>query len=284
MRWLVIGCTLLATAAALADGEAPTQEHKTLAIPCLTAPITIDGKLADWPKEAPVAVMALDPDADVYRGTARAAWDAHFLYVAFEVASGKGMRNAGDDPATAYKTGDTVEVFLSVGRDPLANRVPRGPAMDTAREGDYRILMTKLRNTKPVVFGYDFVHEGHRESPFAVAISGPKASADCTGIVPNAEFAGMDAKLNGVDGFIVEAKLPWAYFRGYHPEPGARLLFNVAINFSNQAGTANIGKAYWNGPNHMTNDAGIEAQIHPEYWGWLELLAPAPPDSPTGKP
>ena len=125
----------------------------------LTSPLTIDGDAGDWPKAAPRAKMALDPDSDDYRGAARAAWDAEFLYVVFEVASGKPLRNAGDDPATAFKTGD-------------------------------------------------------------------------------------------------------------------KLLFNLAINFSNRSGTANIGKAYWNGPSHMTEDVGIEAQIHPEQWGWLELRAP----------
>ena len=257
-----------------ATGDDLTKEHKTLAIPRVTSPITVDGKLSDWPKDAPCAEMALDPDAEDYRGTARVAWDMQFLYVAFEVASGKGMRNAGDDPALAYKTGDTVEVFLSVNEHPLENRVARGPAMDTAKAGDYRILMTKLRNTKPVVFGYDFVHPDAKTSPFNLAISGPTACADSTGLVPMADLAVQEARVNGVAGFLAEGKLPWSYFRGYQPAPGARLLFNLAINFSNAAGTANSGKAYWNGPSHMTTDAGIEAQIHPEYWGWVELAAP----------
>ncbi len=268
---------LLAVLVARADDDTLTKEHKTLAVPHLAAPITVDGALTEWPAAAPRAEMALDPDADDYRGTARVAWDDKFLYVAFAVASGKGMRNAGDDPATAYKTGDTVEVFLSVNDHPLEHRVPRPGGLDMAKEGDYRILITRLRNTKPTVFGYDFVHPGAQGSPFVIAIAGPKASADCTGVVPDAVMAVRDADVHGTPGFTVEAKLPWAYFRDYHPKPGARLLFNLAINFSNEAGTANMGKAYWNGPTHMTTDAGIEAQIHPEYWGWLELQPPAAP-------
>jgi len=283
MRWLALGLTLFAALCVQADGDTLATEHKTLAIPHLTASITVDGKLTDWPNDAPRANMALDPDAEDYRGVARLAWDARFLYVAFTVASGKGLRNAGDDPATAYKTGDTLEVFLSVNDHPLEHRVVRGSALDTAKDGDYRIVITRLRNTKPVVFGYDFVHPGKRESPFTLAIAGPRASADCTGPVPNAEFAVQEAKINGVPGFVAEIKLPWAYFRGYQPKAGARLLGNLAINFSNQTGSANIGKAYWNGPSHMTTDAGIEAQIHPEYWGWLQLLAPPVSGGPGQK-
>lgn len=276
MRTLCLGLALLAAGIAFAEGDA-TKDHPTLAIPRLAAPITLDGKLDDWPKSAPCVEIALDPDDPTFRGTVRAAWDADYLYLAFAVATGKGMRNAGDDPAMAYKTGDTVELFLSVNAHPLQDRLPRGPGMDTAKAGDYRVVLTMLRNVKPIIFGYDFVHPEAKASPLVVAISGPKASADCTGPVPHAEMVVRDAPVQGIPGYTVEAKIPWAYFRDYQPKPHDKLLFNLAINFANAAGTANIGKAYWTGPGHMTSDAGIEAQIHPENWGWLELLPlPAP--------
>jgi len=264
---------LLLSAVAWARGDDAAQQHKMLVIPYVSKPLSVDATLADWPSDAPQAVMALDQDSDEFRGAARAAWDSQFFYVAFNVASGKPMSNAGDDPAMAYKTGDTVEVFLSVNDHPLENRLARGPGMDTAKEGDYRILLTRLRNTKPVVFAYDFVRTGTISPAYSVAISGPKARADSAEILPNAEMTVRPSTIAGIPGYVVEAKLPWAYFRGYHPKPNDRLLFDLAINFSNGAGTANIGKAYWNGPSHMTNDAGIEGQIHPENWGWLVLAA-----------
>jgi hypothetical protein len=233
--------------------------------------VSIDGNAADWPAAAPRATMALDPDADQYRGTARVAWDEAFLYVVFEVAAGKPMRNAGGDPATSFKTGDTVEVYLSVNEKPLAGRVTRGPGLDTAKPGDYKILITLLRSARPTVFGLDFVNPARNQHPQLFQVNGPKTIVDHAAAVPGGAMAVGKAVVGGVAGFVVEAKLPWRYFRDYRPRPGARLLFNLAINFSNQAGTANIGKAYWNGPSHMVEDLGIEAQIHPEQWGWLEL-------------
>ena len=245
--------------------------RQVLSAPRLTSAIVIDGAAADWPKDASGAIMALDPDAEEYRGTARAAWDDEFLYIVFKVASGKPMRNAGDDPSTAFKTGDTVELFLSVNEKPLADRVPRGPDCDSAKAGDYRILMTLLRNTRPVVFGFDFVNSACNQNRVTFQISGPKAVVDHAAPVPGAVMAVRKATVNNVDGFVVEAKIPWKYFRNYKPKAGARLLCNLAVNFSNQSGTATMGKAYWNGPSHMTADLGVEAQIHPENWGWLEL-------------
>lgn len=245
--------------------------RQVLSAPRLTAPIVVDGDAGDWPGSAGRAKMALDPDADEYCGDARAAWDAEFLYVVFEVASGKPMRNAGDDPATAFKAGDTVELFLSVNEHPLADRVPRGANLDTAKSGDYRILMTLLRNTRPAVFGFDFVNPARNQNPMTFQVSGPKTVVDHAAPVPGAAMAARKAVVHGVDGFVVEAKIPWKYFRNYQPKAGARLLFNLAINFSNQSGTATMGKAYWNGPSHMVQDLGIEAQIHPEHWGWLAL-------------
>ena len=82
------------------------------------------------------------------------------------------------------------------------------------------------------------------------------------------------AVVGDLAGFVVQAKIPWGYFRDHQPKVGEKLLFNLAINFSNQSGTANMGKAYWNGPSHMVQDVGSEAQIHPEHWGWLVLGGP----------
>ncbi len=239
----------------------------------LTSPITIDGDAADWPRTA-AAKMALDPDSDEFCGTGRVAWDPEFLYVVFEVASGKPMRNAGDDPATAFKTGATVELFLSVNDKPLADRVPRGPNLDTARSGDYKVLMTLLRDSKPTVFGEDFVHPAAGKNPLVLQMVGPRTIIDCAGPIPGAKMAVRKAVLNDIGGFVVEAKIPWRCFRDYQPKAGDKLLFNLAINFSNQSGTTNMGKAYWNGPSHMAMDVGIEAQIRPESWGWLELTGP----------
>jgi hypothetical protein len=272
--------TTLAFAAILGGGpvcgETPSappdpSRRQVLSAPRLTSPIVIDGVAADWPKDASRASMALDPDAEEYRGAARAAWDDEFLYTVFEVASGKPLRNAGGDPTTAFKTGDTVELFLSVNENPLADRRPRGANLDTAKTGDYRILMTLLRNTRPVVFGFDFVNPAHNQNPMTFQISGPKALVDHAAAVDGAVMAARKAAVKGIDGFVVEAKIPWKYFRNYKPKAGARLLCNLAVNFSNQSGTASMGKAYWNGPSHMTADLGVEAQIHPEHWGWLEL-------------
>ena len=253
-------------------GAPPDQvRRQVLSAPRLTSPIVIDGDAADWPRHASRATMALDPDAEEYRGAARAAWDDEFLYTVFEVASGKPMRNAGDDPAMAFKTGDTVELFLSVNEHPLADRLPRGDKGDTAKAGDFRILMTLLRNTRPVVFGFDFVNPADNQNRVTFQISGPKAVVDHAAAVPGAVMAVRKATVSGVDGFVVEAKIPWKYFRNYKPKAGARLLCDLAVNFSSQSGTATMGKAYWNGPGHMTQDLGVEAQIHPENWGWLEL-------------
>ena len=255
---------------------APPDEslRQVLSAPRLASPIVIDGDARDWPDHASQAKMALDPDADEYRGAARLAWDAEFLYVVFEVASGKPMRNAGDDPTTSFKTGDTVELFLSVNANPSSDRVPRGANLDTAKAGDYRVVMTLLRNTRPTVFGFDFVNPARNQHPMTFQMSGPKTVVDHAAPVPGAAMAARKTVVHGVDGFVVEAKIPWRYFRNHQPKAGTRLLFNLAINFSNQAGTATMGKAYWNGPSHMVQDLGIEAQIHPEHWGWLALTDP----------
>ena len=84
---------------------------------------------------------------------------------------------AGDDPATSFKTGDTVEVFLSVNEKPLADRVPRGPGLDTAKPGDYKILITLLRNIKSTVSGSGFVNPACNQNPMLFSSMGPRRSS-----------------------------------------------------------------------------------------------------------
>jgi len=122
-----------------------------------------------------------------------------------------------------------------------------------------------------VVFGYDFVNPGNKENSLYFKIGGPEARIDRSGIIPGAVLAVRETMIKGIAGYVAEAKLPWNYFRKYKPRSGDQLLFNLAINFSNDSGTANIAKKYWNGPSHITTDLGSEAQIHPENWGWIFL-------------
>ena len=175
--------SFVAACAGIAAGMVRGDEPASLARPVLKArrlvvPIVVDGTAAEWPGEMSRAAWRWTPTRTASAAMRAFVWDADFLYVVFEVASGKELRNAGDDPATAFKTGDTVELFLSVNERPLEGRVPRGPDLDTAKPGDYRVLMTLLRNTRPIVFGFDFVNPARGQNPLVFQIAGPRSVVD----------------------------------------------------------------------------------------------------------
>src|SRR6202044_4262040 len=94
-----------------------------------------------------------DPDEKMFSAKARACWDDRFFYVGFDVEDNSPMKNAGADPFLAFKTGDTVEFYLST--DPDANPKRTEPA-----KSDYHVLMTYLQDVNGIVYLYHPIGEG----------------------------------------------------------------------------------------------------------------------------
>ena len=204
------------------------------------------------------AEIAIDPDEDLFHAKAYAMWDKRFVYVAFEVEDDTPMQNGGDDPFLAFKSGDTVEVFICT--DPKADPDRHEPIIS-----DYRILMTYLKNTKPVVYGYHPISKGTPRY-----ISHPtgawKTRMDESGEIKHASFSIKRREDNS--GYGAEASIPWSYFDGFRPASGLKLPFNFAINFSDSSGRNNMAKAWWSGGGTMVTDISIELKLNTDIWGY----------------
>jgi hypothetical protein len=244
--------------AAAAD-DRPRPQRKTLVISPAPAKMIIDGRLDEWNQDTAVE-LAADPQRKDLRGRCLAAWDQDFLYVAYDVEDSSPMRNAGDDPSMAFKTGDTVEFFL--GTDTAADPDRREP---TAH--DYRVLMTCLRGDRPVVVGFHPIGPG-KPRLFTHPSGTWGTRMDEIGLIPGSQLAVM-RRPDG-SGYTAEAKIPWQYF-GLHPTPPLRLAFNFAVNFSDASGQKNVAKIHWNGPNFICTDVPSELRLNPWAWGWAEL-------------
>ena len=246
-------------------GAAEKVERKELVIVSATATIVVDGALGEWDRRNPVEVV-LDPDEEGFRGTFRLAWDAEHLYVAAEVLDSSPMRNRGDDPVMAFKTGDTLELFLCT--NPKADPRRRQPTTH-----DYRIAMTYLRNTRPVVVRYHPVSTRGEPRYVSHPTGSWRTRLDEAGPIAHAMFR-VRRRPDGT-GYTAEAKVPWKAFGGFKPRAGMRVPFNLAINFSDAAGRMNVAKVYWNGPNGICTDVPTELRLNPRAWGWA-TLRPAP--------
>jgi hypothetical protein len=246
-------------------------ERKTMTITPADQAIVVDGNLADWgdlpaapedPNDVTIkpatTVIVLDPQEPDFRGQVWLHWTPDLLYAAFRIIDSSPMKNAGDDPFLAFKSGDTVELFLCTNPQADPNRAEPEP-------GDYRIIMTNLHDATPVVFAYHPVGPGQPKY-----VSHPTGAwqtrMDEASIIPDAQFA-LKLLPDG-DGYTAEASIPWRFFPGFAPQAGMRIPFNWALNFSDAAGQKNVLKLWWNGPNTMCTDIPTEMRLNTSTWGW----------------
>ncbi len=266
---MILLAALLAAGAAAAQAE--PVERKTMTIPLGAEAVVVDGDLADWgdlpaaptdPNDVTIkpatGVIVLDPEEPDFRGQVWLRWSAEQLYAAFRILDTSPMKNAGDDPFLAFKTGDTLELFLCT--NPQAN-----PDRAEPETGDYRIIMTILHDARPVVFAYHPLGTG--EPKYVTHPTGAwQTRMDEAEVVPEAAFA-IKVLPDGHE-YTAEVAIPWEFFPGFTPEAGMRLPFNWALNFSDAAGQKNVLKLWWNGPNTMCSDVPIEMRLNTSTWGW----------------
>ena len=259
--------TFLVTIAALcAPGWA--QEHEALPLNILRAPgpVVIDGKLNDWVLTAPVS-YEVDPAAFDHRVRTYAAWDDQYVYLAYIVRDASPMKNTGSDPAGAFKTGDALHLYLSTDSDPATKRSEGGPK-------DFHVLMT-IQEGKPVIFGFRQEKAGVKDQTSITAAGGvTKIAMAWMGPVTGADLVvtrGNDPQ--GFASYTAEAKIPWAFFDGVTPKAGMKLAADVAVDFSDPAGTRNMAKVWWHRGSSQVSDLPTELRFERNLWGISEIRA-----------
>jgi hypothetical protein len=186
------------------------------------------------------------------------AYDAENLYAMFEVTDASPWKNHGKDFRQLFKTGDAVDLQLTV--DPSRRR--RG---DQPNEADLRLLFAPL--------------EG---SPIAVLMkpidgsAAKSAAADYHSPVGDKHFdrvALLDAAAVQVtvepDKYTVEASVPLAAL-GLRAKSGLTIRGDLGFISSDAAGAINVARSYWANPHtNLVNDLPLEAWLSPGKWGTL---------------
>ncbi len=254
MRGLI--CLVLACLAAAVWAQAE------LPMNIVRAPgaVTVDGKLNDWTLTAPVT-YEVDGNATDRRAKTYAMWDDQKLYLAYVVRDSSPLKNAGDDPTRAFKTGDSLHFYFSTAATVAATQSDGGPQ-------DYHILMAVLGG-KPVVHAFRQKKPGVTTS---TVMSSPASHIELawTGPVPGAEMA---YHIEG-GGYVVEASIPWAFFDDFHPTGGQKVAADAAVNFSDTTGTTNSAKVWWHRGSSQILDVPSELRFERNLWGTGIFRAP----------
>jgi hypothetical protein len=222
--------------------------------------VALDGRLSEWVLSAPVT-YEVDGNATDRRAKTYAMWDDAKLYLAYVVRDASPLKNGGDDPTRAFKTGDSLHFYFSTAPEVTAARPDGGPQ-------DYHVLLAMLGG-KPVVHAFRQKKPGVTTST-VMASPATRIELAWTGPVPGAE---MVSRVEG-DRYTVEAAIPWAFFDDFRPAANAKVAADAAVNFSDVTGTTNTAKVWWHRGSSQILDVPSELRFERNLWGTAIFRAP----------
>ena len=187
------------------------------------------------------------------------AWDAEYLYAAWDVADKTPWVNGASDPAQMYLSGDTVD--LQLGLDSAAGKDRSGPVA-----GDLRVSIGNWQGAATAVI-YRKVAPVKRPKHFSSGVVRDYVM-DYVDVLPKAK---VSVKVRPQAGYMVEAAIPWADL-GLAPKAGLAVRGDVGVTHGDLAGQRTRLRTYWS--NHATgivDDAVYELMMEPKNWGTLEF-------------
>jgi len=237
---------------------AEASEAKVYAATRVTSPITVDGKIEEWPELLDDKARLLDIEESAQQRYARVQvrYDDNNLYLGWRVSASRDqMKNAGQDFRLLFKSGDAVDLMI-------------GP--DTQKEkgeGNLRLILSKMGDTPAAVINQKYAPGAATNEAFGFASPWRTIPFDRVAQVTDVVF--NNSPVPG--GYFVEAAIPWKVL-GLEPKAGLKLKMDVGVLFGNAGGTTTIARQYWsNKATGLVSDVPGEADLTPELWGTLEL-------------
>jgi hypothetical protein len=226
-----------------------------LTITTLKAPVAVDGKLDEFPKESWVE-WAGGP----YQLRGTLAVDAANLYAAWDVKGDSNpMVNGGKDFTQLFVTGDSVD--LQLGTNPGADPKRGEPAL-----GDLRLLVSVMEG-KPVAVLYRWKTAAADRKPVVFTCPWRKHAVDSVTLLTDATVSIQRAG----DGYKVELAVPLAAL-GFKPEAGKEYKADLGAVFSDATGNNRAARVYWsNKATGLVNDVPGEIMGNPNLWGTARL-------------
>jgi len=184
-----------------------------------------------------------------------AAWDAEFLYLAWDVRDKTPWQNAAGLPEFLYCKGDAVD--FQIGADPKADK-NRGEAA----AGDLRLVIGNFKGTPTAVLFRKVAKDKRNRKVFSSGVV-KEYPMDSVAAV---EGAKIEVKKRG-DGYVVEAAIPLAAL-DLKPADGLVLRGDFGALHGDPGGQDTVLRTYWNNQHTgIVNDEVFELMMEPKNWG-----------------
>lgn len=180
-------------------------------------------------------------------GRALLRYDDRHLHLAVQVADITPLQNKGQSPALAFKTGDSVNLFVA----------------EKPTDAGTRLLLTNLAD-KPTAVLYR--PRGPGNQPFVFESPVRKSPFQHVAVDPNVR---LELRRNTTD-YLLTASIPWSTL-ALTPQPGRTLIADLGLLFSDDTGATTVQRVHWIDPEtNVVNDTPTEAEFNPSRWGtWL---------------
>jgi len=212
-------------------------------------------KVADVPKGS----FASDPTMIIRAGREEVAkswlrYDDTHLHAKWEVQDLTPLQNKGQDPLTAFKTGDGVQLFVA----PI-----------DAKDGGTRIVCT-LQQGKPIAVVYR--PNGPGDQPFTFRSPVREVKFTYVAIEPSVKITSQLLGVpNAPRNYQLTASIPWKVL-GMMPKSGLSLRADIGVLLSDDIGTSTTQRVQWaDRETNVVNDLPSEAEFSPSRWGEWKL-------------
>ena len=211
-----------------------------------------DGNLAEWQKAEAADVRGI--------GTARMAYNADSLLLAFEVKDDTPLLNTGTEPKMMFKTGDSLD--LQIGTDPKAPLQRMEPA-----PGDMRLLITQSQGK---VLGVLYRHRVPGTTRDKAHLFSSPARTEQVDVIDVLDDLPAGVKLDK-GSYVLEVAVPLNTL-GLEPKAGMRLRADFGVLRGDPKGEETRERLYWANPaTQIINDVPSEIMLCPAMWGTVEF-------------
>lgn len=231
---------------------AQQDQAKTYVVKRAGQPPALDGKLDTW---RDIPAMAVGRAGLPDKAEARLAYDADNLYVCFAVSDSSPWKNEGKDVARLFKTGDAVDLQLSVRPGAKKHREPES--------GDVRVVFAQLGGKPAAVL---MAPVDRKASPAAKTSYTSPVGTKLFDRVETLADAKVNVKVEG-NRYLVRAALPLKSI-GLAAQTGLKIRGDVGFISSDANGLINTARTYWaNEQTNLVNDEPLESWLCPDRWG-----------------
>jgi len=242
-----------------------SQAPAALLVPVSTKPLTLDGDLSKWDPKQFVTIdepsnQAVNSEHPAPPATAALRIARDSLYAAFRTGDAHALDNSGSSMQNLFKTGGALDLML-------ATNPNSDPRRKSAAAGDIRLLVALVKGQPKAMLYRPVASTGAKNTTL---FESPLRTIKFDDVEDVSQYVRL-AKGMAASAGDFEFSIPLAVL-GLNAVPGTTLRGDLGLLRGD--GLQTTQRVYWsNKASGLVSDIPSEAELTPQLWGTLKLVA-----------